>query len=662
MDKLKYIKLENPDGSYSESIPLSVDSDHVDVNGNTLTNELNNKANNSSIDVLQSQINGLASGNPLAASSISEMIDTSKIYVNTTDGYWYYYNGTNWIGGGIYQATSLSNKEVQYYHLSDLVKDKAFKAVTQSDINYVCANLYQDALAGSSDSITSGEFILFKKGDIISLLDTANYKLRVNEFDLNKNYIKQIGYNSSGITIDRDCFARISVSKNDGTRPMVSNISNIINFVGLIEQDLLFSNYKDLGFIKKIDLSSSEWEVGAIADLNGEPYAHTKRVRTINFHEVEAGDFINININTRKGYKAQILMYDLTTQDYIGKLDDEDKWCDDRNIIMDRNCYIKLVLYTNKPTGTDALSTLTISDLPNFNNMVSIYKNINSSLHIQVVTSQNINEKINEVLQSTVLPNSNNLVNSAHRGYFGGNALPENTIEAYKYAVNKKFDCIETDVRITSDNIPVICHDGTINRVARNFDGTTLANNVYVESSTFQELNQYDYGIYKGSQFAGTRLLTFEEVCRFAKYNNIKINIDCKAGTAAKLDLIYACVQKYGLQYQVRWTLSDYTLIAYLLNKNPKLEVALGAWDPTLTHINNVVNLRQTYPLAKILLDFYVGNMTNDIANSVRNNDIELSCYCENNNQIIKAINYGATYLTINLETPYNLLKNTYYL
>ena len=181
MDKLKYIKLENPDGSYSESIPLSVDSDHVDVNGNTLTNELNNKANNSSIDVLQSQINGLASGNPLAASSISEMIDTSKIYVNTTDGYWYYYNGTNWIGGGIYQATSLSNKEVQYYHLSDLVKDKAFKAVTQSDINYVCANLYQDALAGSSDSITSGEFILFKKGDIISLLDTANYKLRFKQ-------------------------------------------------------------------------------------------------------------------------------------------------------------------------------------------------------------------------------------------------------------------------------------------------------------------------------------------------------------------------------------------------------------------------------------------------------------------------------------------------
>ena len=42
MDRLKYIKLENEDGSYSSSIPLAVDSNHVDVNGNTLTSELNN--------------------------------------------------------------------------------------------------------------------------------------------------------------------------------------------------------------------------------------------------------------------------------------------------------------------------------------------------------------------------------------------------------------------------------------------------------------------------------------------------------------------------------------------------------------------------------------------------------------------------------------------
>ena len=110
MDKLKYIKLEREDGTYSDSIPLSVDSDHVDINGNTLTNELSSKASNSDVNLkvsnLQSQIDALASGSPLVASDTSEMTDTTKVYVNTTDGHWYYYDGDSWEDGGVYQGTS----------------------------------------------------------------------------------------------------------------------------------------------------------------------------------------------------------------------------------------------------------------------------------------------------------------------------------------------------------------------------------------------------------------------------------------------------------------------------------------------------------------------------------------------------------------------------
>ena len=109
MDKIKYVKLEQPDGSYSDNIPLAVDADHVDVNGNTLTNVLGNKADNADIDNLQSQINSLASGSPLVASSVSEMTDTTRVYVNTTNGHWYYYNGTEWTDGGVYQASEDSD-------------------------------------------------------------------------------------------------------------------------------------------------------------------------------------------------------------------------------------------------------------------------------------------------------------------------------------------------------------------------------------------------------------------------------------------------------------------------------------------------------------------------------------------------------------------------
>lgn len=42
MDKLKYVKLENPDGSYSESIPLSVEGEYVYINENDLETILGN--------------------------------------------------------------------------------------------------------------------------------------------------------------------------------------------------------------------------------------------------------------------------------------------------------------------------------------------------------------------------------------------------------------------------------------------------------------------------------------------------------------------------------------------------------------------------------------------------------------------------------------------
>ena len=87
MDKLKYIKLENEDGSYTSSIPLAVNSDYVDVNGSSLTRTLTTKASISDINNLQNQILSLADGSPLAAASVSDMTNTAKIYVNTNNGY-----------------------------------------------------------------------------------------------------------------------------------------------------------------------------------------------------------------------------------------------------------------------------------------------------------------------------------------------------------------------------------------------------------------------------------------------------------------------------------------------------------------------------------------------------------------------------------------------
>ena len=49
-----------------------------------------------------------AYGSPLTATSTAGMTDTDKVYVNTTNGKWYYHNGTEWIEGGIYNSQGIS--------------------------------------------------------------------------------------------------------------------------------------------------------------------------------------------------------------------------------------------------------------------------------------------------------------------------------------------------------------------------------------------------------------------------------------------------------------------------------------------------------------------------------------------------------------------------
>lgn len=75
------------------------------------------------IDEINAKVNRVASGAPLAASSTSGMTDTDKIYVNTTNGYWYYYNGETWQQGGIYQTTVNTDEVARLQNEIDVIVD-----------------------------------------------------------------------------------------------------------------------------------------------------------------------------------------------------------------------------------------------------------------------------------------------------------------------------------------------------------------------------------------------------------------------------------------------------------------------------------------------------------------------------------------------------------
>ena len=69
------------------------------------------EAQNTRISLIENEVENAVSGSPLVASSTAGMTDTSRIYVNTTDGKWYYYDGDSWEIGGTYQSSGISNSD-----------------------------------------------------------------------------------------------------------------------------------------------------------------------------------------------------------------------------------------------------------------------------------------------------------------------------------------------------------------------------------------------------------------------------------------------------------------------------------------------------------------------------------------------------------------------
>lgn len=78
---------------------------------------------NSQIALITNRVNASTSGSPLVATSTSGMTDTTRVYVNTTNGKWYYYDGDSWEIGGTYQTAGIADENVTFNTLETKLQD-----------------------------------------------------------------------------------------------------------------------------------------------------------------------------------------------------------------------------------------------------------------------------------------------------------------------------------------------------------------------------------------------------------------------------------------------------------------------------------------------------------------------------------------------------------
>ncbi len=133
----------------------------------------------------------------------------------------------------------------------------------------------------------------------------------------------------------------------------------------------------------------------------------------------------------------------------------------------------------------------------------------------------------------------------AHRG--ANLVAPQNTLEAFRKAIEIGCDGFETDIHLTKDGIPVVCHNFTIDETS---DGQGA-----IKDMTLEELRQYDFGKYKSPEFEGVKIPTLDEFLEVSKELGDKmkvLNIELKsehwgqAGTELAQKTIDA-VKNHGL-------------------------------------------------------------------------------------------------------------------
>lgn len=136
--------------------------------------------------------------------------------------------------------------------------------------------------------------------------------------------------------------------------------------------------------------------------------------------------------------------------------------------------------------------------------------------------------------------------NVMHRGY--NDNTPENVAYAFKQAKARGYSMVETDVTFNKDNEPMIIHDDTINRTARNADGTELSEVLKVGDLTTAQLKNYDYGLAWGKQYKGEQILTLDEFLKLVKPLNLYPYIELKGViTDDQARIVTACIDRNGL-------------------------------------------------------------------------------------------------------------------
>ena len=183
----------------------------------------------------------------------------------------------------------------------------------------------------------------------------------------------------------------------------------------------------------------------------------------------------------------------------------------------------------------------------------------------------------------------------AHRG--DSAHFPENTLVSYRAAMSAGYHVIELDNKFSSDDVCICLHDGTVNRTCRRPDGSVFEEKTPADSLPWTELKELDAGLFKGEQFAGTRIPTLEEaldVILGESGLSVKLDNVFQSFNEKRFEIFCSVLKNAGRESRIGLTCKTLPYLIYLAERFPEAEMHYdGSLTPeALSFIKNNVRGR----------------------------------------------------------------------
>lgn len=401
--------------------------------------------------------------------------------------------------------------------------------------------------SNSSTRIRSPKTDLYtlKPGNIIKLKKDSNVVMYLG-WILHNGERKSKGWISSDYVITEDAEYSILARKNPEST--IYDISEVSDCISIIQDGSLKDTVDEIkGDV--LDISEYLYRKNILWDVNFEknrflasdgkaqPDSNVviTKPKVYDFIPVSSGEILILNTRVTATY-----LNNGTTAWGAYCFYNEDK-----NIIGTRNVFSSTVtglfekeIQITVPSGASYIRVC----MRFFNDgyMSLIRKEFASNLDIIHDSIREHNQKLSDISY-----HNTNIKSINHRGF--NSIAPENTIPAFILSKKNGFEYVETDVRQTSDGVLVLLHNESINEVARNPDGTTLAEAINIADITYEDAQKYIFCGSKYTTYKTVKIATLSEFLHTCRALGLHAYIELKLNSEEYVKGIVNLVTRYGM-------------------------------------------------------------------------------------------------------------------